>query len=244
MSTYVRGDADKAIIGGLAGLTLGAAFFAGYTFANKKLQLKYKQLADDEISEMREHFQNAKPIVAKKPDLDDLVEGLGYREEEADATGIQGFTVEIPADVELEDDELINVFDEPQEHVDHWDYAEEIKTRRFDVPYVIHKDEFFENEGDYTQAELTYYEGDDVLADAKDDIIDDQDAYIGLANLAKFGHGSQDPVIVYVRNVELEIDFEITHSDGKYAHEVHGFPDELQHSEPRHHKGRQRFDDE
>ena len=115
-------------------------------------------------------------------------------------------------------------------------------TRQDDVPYVIHKDEYFNNERDYEQITLTYFEGDDVLSDSNDTPIDDQDAMVCLGNLGKFGHGSGDPNVVYVRNVELELEIEIVHSDGLYSEEVHGIPDdELKHSDRR--KRRQRDDD-
>jgi len=84
------------------------------------------------------------------------------------------------------------------------------------------------------QFTLTYFEGDDVLCKDDDTVIRDQDATVGLGNLSKFGHGSGDPNIVYVRNEELKVDLEIVHSDGKYAVDVAGFKeDELQHSSMR-----------
>jgi hypothetical protein len=78
----------------------------------------------------------------------------------------------------------------------------------------------------------------------KDEVIDEQDELIGLANLSRFGHGSGDPNIVYVRNEEKKLDIEIVHSDRKYAVEVHGFADdEIRHSSMKRRSPRRSDDD-
>ena len=116
-----------------------------------------------------------------------------------------------------------------------WDYEVETAQRSEELPYVIHRDEYNNETPDgFDQYTLTYFEGDDVLCRDDDTVIEDQDSVVGLGNLTKFGHGSGDPNIVYVRNHELRVDLEVVHSDGKYATEVHGFQDdELQHSSMR-----------
>lgn len=125
---------------------------------------------------------------------------------------------------------LKNVFAENKKNeptTDVWDYAIETKNRKGDAPYVIHVDEYNDESHSYDHYMLTYYEDDDVLADEKDGVIEDQDAMVGLANLSKFGHGSNDVNIVYVRNDEKEMDIEVVRSAGSYAEEVHG----LKHSD-------------
>jgi hypothetical protein len=44
--------------------------------------------------------------------------------------------------------------------------------------------------------------------------------------LDRFGHGSNDPSIVYIRNDTLEIIYEVVKSPHYYAEEVHGFKHE------------------
>jgi hypothetical protein len=104
-------------------------------------------------------------------------------------------------------------------------------------PYVITHDEYYEGEKDYEQTDLTFYEGDGVLADLRDVPIPDEDNIVGSDNLLKFGAWSNDENIVYVRNDKIEVDFEITRSVGSYTQEVAGFdPDEgasLKHSATR-----------
>jgi hypothetical protein len=87
--------------------------------------------------------------------------------------------------------------------------------------YVIHLDERGQEDG-YDEITLTYYQGDDVLCDAEDKVVDDQERVVGVENLDKFGHGSNDVNVVYVRNDAMQLDIEIVKSDKTYAEEVHG----------------------
>lgn len=95
--------------------------------------------------------------------------------------------------------------------------------------YVIPKDEFENGASEYTQNTLSYFDGDDVLADERDQPIHNTRSIIGEDNL-RFGEESMDPNIVYIRNDVLEVDFEICRSDGSFAHEVLGV---VEHSEKR-----------
>lgn len=99
-------------------------------------------------------------------------------------------------------------------------------------PYIISQDEFNEGEKDYNQNTLTYFDGDDVLADDRDQPIHHQQQIVGTSNL-KFGHASGDPNIVYIRNDELEVDFEICRSKGTYTSEVLGYAERERKPKPR-----------
>lgn len=105
-----------------------------------------------------------------------------------------------------------------------WDADTEEAQRDPNKPYVISSDEFFENEPDYIQTQLTYFEDDGVLADTSDKPCDEY--IVGEENLQKFGHGSRDPNIVYIRNEAMDMDFEVSRAEGRYAEQVHGI---LQH---------------
>lgn len=108
-----------------------------------------------------------------------------------------------------------------------FDYAAEIANRSEDHPFVVSFDEFNENEEGHSQVTLTYFDGDDVLIDEKEQPIEDVENTVGMENLQKFGHGSNDSKIVYIRNERLDLDFEVVLSHGKYVEEVLGF---LEHS--------------
>lgn len=103
-----------------------------------------------------------------------------------------------------------------------WNYEEEIERRALldpRLPYVLHKDEFFADEKDYTQSTLTYYEGDGILSDEEGKPIYNFDSIIGPL---RFGHGSGDPNVFYVRNDRTQGEFEILRDPGLFSVEVLG----------------------
>jgi hypothetical protein len=117
-----------------------------------------------------------------------------------------------------------NVFNEAKDTevptMEDWDYEIELSNRTSERPYIVHRDEFFENEPEHDQVSVTYFAGDDVLVDERDQPM--PNATVGDANLDQFGHGAGDPNMLYVRNENLAIDFSISLSKGKYAEVVYG----------------------
>lgn len=103
---------------------------------------------------------------------------------------------------------------------DNWDYAKELENRNPDLPYVIHKDEFYSEESGYTQSTLTYYAGDDILVDEDDTPIYNHDQVIGSP--IKFGHGSGDPNVVHIRNDRRRAEYEVIFDPSLYSKEVLG----------------------
>ena len=118
-----------------------------------------------------------------------------------------------------------------------------MESRSKDRPYILTREEYMLSEPDYTQTTVTYFEADEVLADERDEPIENAEKKIGLENL-RFGSGSGDPNLVYIRNDDLEIDFEVIRSRGAFAHEVLGFETEIKHSahKPGLRKFRESFD--
>ncbi|HEX4503414.1 MAG TPA: hypothetical protein VH187_20005, partial [Scandinavium sp.] len=110
-----------------------------------------------------------------------------------------------------------------------------------DVPYIIHIDEFRENPLSHDQTTYTYYEMDDVLSDSRDTTVDDMDRVIGLGNLGKWGHGSQDPNVVYIRNEELGMDIEVVRDRGSYFETINPT---IRHSADVRRRPNRRFDDD
>lgn len=246
---------NPALLAGVAavGLTVGA--FGGYHFAKKKLKVKYEELANEEIRQAKEFYSalNEKPspvdlaeryedevteedILARKAvaAFQDYAGGKTVREEDlavspgedpAYTEDVEGQLVEEV--VEVRESIRRNVFDNASSE-DDLDYEEEMRNRTGDRPYVISKEEFLQGDQGFEQATLTYYEGDDVLTDDRDAPIDDTEGVVGNANLFRFGLWSDDKNVVYVRNEDKELDFEIVRSTGKYSQEVAGF---IEHSE-------------
>ena len=79
-------------------------------------------------------------------------------------------------------------------------------------PYVIAPEESWEQ--DYPTITLTYYEGDGVLADDNDKIIDNIDELVGEDFADHFGEYEDDSV--YIRNDAFKIYYEILRDYGKY----------------------------
>lgn len=133
-----------------------------------------------------------------------------------------------PEDEDEDDDNLVqsvttNVFTNLQPA---WDYDKEALNRlEVGVPYVIHRDEFMMEESGYTQETLTYYQGDDILTDSTDAPVYNFKQIVGKE--LPFGYGSEDPNIVYVRNDERGMEWEIILHTGRYEIEVLGL--ELEH---------------
>jgi hypothetical protein len=102
---------------------------------------------------------------------------------------------------------------------DDWNYADEMRTRTSDTPYILNVDEYMADERDYRQSTLTYYRGDNILCDELDTPIYDIDKIVGKL---EFGKGSRDPTIVYIRNEQLEAEYEVSLDFGYYQVEVLG----------------------
>lgn len=101
-----------------------------------------------------------------------------------------------------------------------WDYAVELPARSDRAPYILHRDEFFENELDYTQRSLTYYEGDEILCDEEGVPVYN---HTNVTGELKFGHGSGDENVFYVRNDRNKAEYEIVRNPGYFSVEVHGY---------------------
>lgn len=242
---------------GVSGLAVGAA--VSYAISAKRLKTKYQTIADEEVASVKQRYamlnkegkygdlatlaapyggdispvaeiiktQDYLPYDQAPASADDIAAELERRsaQEEVDAstpeTNEDEGTLTVTRNI-FESNDADTFFD--------WD--EEIKRREENPedPYVITKEEFEQGEKDYTQVTLTWFDGDDTLSDENDKTVDDTDRTVGDVNLLRFGHGSKDGNIVYVRNERLEIDIEVVKSEGKFAHEVLGF---IEHSDNR-----------
>lgn len=100
-----------------------------------------------------------------------------------------------------------------------WDFELESENRSFDAPYVLHQDEYFSSETNFSQTTLTYYCGDDILVDEQEVPIYNFKVVIGEL---KFGHGCDDINVFYVRNHSLHGEYEILKDSGSYEIEVLG----------------------
>lgn len=96
-------------------------------------------------------------------------------------------------------------------------------------PYIISEEIWQAGEMGYDQPQVTYYAGDDVLADENDQLIDNVEQVVGTDNLLRFGEGTDNENGLFIRNNKLKLDLEVQRSDGSYKFEVLG----LEHSDDR-----------
>lgn len=122
-------------------------------------------------------------------------------------------------------------------NTDEWDYERELELRDETRPYIIHKDEFYAEERDYTQTTLTYYSGDNIMADEEESPVYNHNDITGEL---VFGHGSGDPNVVYIRNAPRKAEYEVLFDRGLFSVEVLGLEiennervKELKHGPPK-----------
>lgn len=118
---------------------------------------------------------------------------------------------------------------------DQWDYDVEVPNRTPDQPYILHKDEYFAGERGFSQDSLIYYAGDDLVADTDNRLVPN---HVRVLGDLKFGHGSGDSGLVFIRNEKLKADYEValdpgTYQQVRYGIEYEGEPTELKHAFPR-----------
>jgi hypothetical protein len=170
----------------------------------------------------------AKPYLAVKNVID--TELLELLEEEA----------RINSTIETEDDASsifvedaietnpINIFTIPGG--DQWDEEYEMSQRTHDAPYIIHADDYVSDEFGFKQETVTYYEGDDIMATMADVPIYNWTSMMGEL---RWGHGSKDKNVVYIRNETMRKEWEVLRESGSFEEIVRGLDaegGELKHS--------------
>jgi hypothetical protein len=212
------------VVGTTAIVSLAVGSAAGYFIALKILDKKYQDQLQQEVESTKKFYAKLyKKDEFQTPESTIKEIAPGAAEAAAALLNYKGIS-----------DAAFEVVDEKREfaqQVLHNIFAEktteeisdkEKRNRTEEAPYILSKDEFMESDSDYTQSTVTYFGGDKVLVDSREDIIEDVDMTVGEGNLERFGHGSGDPNVLYVRNDRLEIEFEILLSQGKYSKEVAG----------------------
>lgn len=236
------------------GLVAAASLAVGggvsFLITKRVLETKYEEIIAEEVAAARDHYKRiykvgeyASVLSVRESETEDNAES----ELPTDVSQYRTETQEQPSDLKITTEKIKqaieenrNVFTNAKE-INELD-EEEIQDRNPEVPYIITEHEFRENELDHEQITLSYFEEDDVLADENDGVIEDSDMVVGDDNLSRFGHGSGNHNILFVRNERMGTDFEIAKSNGSYAREVLGF---IQHDEdPRTRIRRFRGDDE
>ena len=122
--------------------------------------------------------------------------------------------------VEVEDEEVAkthSIFAEVE-----WDHQQVAKERKGKSVYVLHEDEFFQDERGYTQDTLMYYSGDYTLADPHDRPIYNTTEVLGTDFMNEFGKGTNQEDVLYIRNETLKAEYEVVLASGTYAEDILG----------------------
>lgn len=220
------------------GLGFGAAigFYFGYKFNREKIRAEAFKDAELEVTRLRELYlqKSLASVNMEKPPVEAMVEERGYAEriEYSNRVENSGYSTPgrpLPAPVPIQDipaDALDDLPDNPvgtsKSKNAKWNHEQEVKSRTPDAPYVIHQNEYNHSELGYDKVVYTYWAIDDVISDSQDDHpIPNGDIVVGVDNL-KFGHGSDDTDVVFVRNDRLELDMQICKVDKSFEEEVLG----------------------
>lgn len=181
----------KNSTGILIGFLLGGTIGSAVTYI--LVRNKFAKQSQAEIEEIREYYSNRKPAdICEKPE---------------------------PPMTKEEIFRKISEYDEKVFDLGYWSHhsesgSEDKNPIDRDGPYVISPEEFGEIK-EYSQISLTYYDGDGVLADDGDEIVDDIDAIVGNDFQTHFGEYEDDSV--FIRNPVKKCDYEILLDYRKYA---------------------------
>lgn len=207
-------------VGGVAvGVAVGV--YLGLRWQKEKIRAEAFAESEIEVAKIREAY-----LARDKPDLEEIVEERGYGhseriepEEIQNLQSVRPLPPPVPGIVEPHPraGEIV----EPQPREDDWDWDSELRHRDPEVPYVIHQNEFMHDENGYEHRAYTYYSVDDVMCDDDDEPVPHADMIVGQDNL-KFGHGTDDPDVVFIRNQNIEIEIEICRVYKSYEEEVLG----------------------
>lgn len=224
------------------GISVGAAvgFYFGYKFSREKIRAEVYKEAEAEVDMLRKVYLEKTldreaelesregailqgSVSTEKPPVEQVVRNLGY------SVNVPERERPLRAPVPIQDIREDALDDLPENPVGtsksrnaHWNYERELATRSPEFPYVIHQNEFNHSNLNFSKVEYTYYAEDDMLVDNEDENpVPNGADIVGVDNL-KFGHGSDDADIVYVRNDRLEMDMQINRIHKSFEEEVLG----------------------
>ena len=173
-------------------LMFAAGVATGVAATWQYFKTKYEQIADEEIDSVKSVFAR-------------LEENARIEREESIETNNRNYHNE---ETKLELKQRV----EQLNYAGYYDKTEEVKPVEGKRPYVIEPGEFDEN--GYETSTLFYY-ADGQLVDDDDRLVEDIDGTVGYEALDHFGEFEDDSV--FVRNDELEMDYEILLDHRKFS---------------------------
>lgn len=223
------------------GVGFALGFWYGYRYSKEKLRSELLAESEETIAEIRNYYQSK--IIAQantdKPAVEKIIAERGYYVPMEMSNSGENPIGPFHPDPQIEDErplkapvpvaparKMFRTAESEKDKFSGWNFPSEMAKRSPDHPYIIHQDEYSENESEYSQQSLTYYHGDDMLVDEHNMVVPNRDQLIGLSSITRFGHGTDDWNLLYVRNDELEIEFELIRVPFSYEESVQGLNDD------------------
>lgn len=222
--------------------SLAAGGGAGFWIAKKR----YERIANEEIASVKETYDrlsaSAKkfktPAEAVKELVDEVEEGADELEEKLETLEYASSDFSESAHQSTKDrvEAMLSkklILEKEENIFEKQLTPEEIETLKTDPnkfvsvpsedhPFIISVEDFMDDD-EYTRQTIVYYEEDDTLVDDRDQVIPDVEGTVGSDALTKFGTGSSDKDIVYVRNNALDTQFEVVRNKGSFTEVVLGY---------------------
>ena len=206
----------KVIIGILA---VGAAGAGGY-FAWKKHKRNKEATVDNEPLEtihMPYKPEEKEPVVRDYDDPRHLANDI-RKEKFAKQVAAYVQTEGEKENFEVYLSEMESPEDDDEEVDDEEGDEPDIPGHHLDEPHQISAGEFCNNRTYYDKISVNYFGQDDIVADDRDEILENANKILG--NLQEAFAGPRAPSVIYIRNEALEADYEISYVDGSYQEEI------------------------
>lgn len=191
----------KNIIFLVIGLGIGGAI--GWVGCKKR----YEEVVNEEIDSMKEHFE--KKYIQFVNEIEEETkkekEQEQVKEEKPEEPDYQGIIKKLN----------YNQFSTKSTKPVVEDKEPEM-TLETSKPRLITQDEFIDNNG-YEKVVLSYFEDDEILMDATDNVLENGIMIIGEENLQEFGIIEEEEDTIYVRNDLMGCDYEVVMENGSYA---------------------------
>lgn len=210
-------DKQPVVLVGVVLVSGGVGFLIGYKSAEKRLSDEFEQRLEKETKGMREFYvATKKPYATPQEAVAELIEETHSDDVKGEQTAYHKIAKQYkPSE---KSDTLVYIPEQPVVVQNIFSKNE----RDPEFPYIISQDEYMQNDQDWQQITVTYYRGDDVLTDHREDVIEDVEKTIGLDAINNFGLQSSDPGTVHVCNEKLGLLFEVLLHEGTYTKEVLG----------------------
>lgn len=208
-------------------LRMGLAFVGGiitggacvYFYLNDK----YAEISRNEIAEYRSEVRGRlRAALDLEEAFEESKEAYEDKKKSLDFTDYTSYFNKEESE-ELDEEES-GYLDSLNEHVKLNNEMEEARKSGL-LPYPITREDFFDDKQWYDKLNYVYYKGDDILADDRDDAIDNPEELVGkdfremFGGIASYNIIYDDPDVLYIRNEQCSIDFEICRVTSCYSEE-------------------------